>query len=561
MTLERRGETLAGSQNEKKSAKNTFFGGAAILAVSSLLVKLIGALFRIPLGNILPDEVMGDYNAAYNIYNFFLTISTAGLPVALSKSISEANALGRRNQVTRIFRVAFCTFLTMGLISFFFMTVKSQLMADVVISNPEAVNCIIALAPSVLCVCIISSFRGYFQGHFNMVPTGVSQVIEAGCKLLLGLSLALYFVQVVHDPKMGSVGAIIGVSFGSVVALLFLIVLFFRERLRQKQVRSDDQPDGAGKVFSYLMRLAIPITIGSAATSLVTLIDTKLVMSQLTTVFQQVDGLALAADGTGPALDAARKLYGIYSKTMSIYNLPFSMMVPLTACIIPAVSAALARRDRLEAQKVSESALRVGLIVSMPMGMGLFALGGPIMGLIFPAIDTSIAGPLLSTLGLTAICVSIQVLCNSILQANGKVRLPILAIIVGGITKIIVNYNLVGNPSIRIFGAPVGTLCCFLIIDIMELYFIRRGIPNPPKFLRCALKPFLSSAVMAAGVYASYGLLTGPVGLGSRLSTLAAIAVGVVIYLVLILVLKALTRDDLSLMPKGDKIAKVLHIQ
>ena len=260
------------SNAEKKS---TFFGGAAILAVSAILVKVIGAIYRIPLGNILSDEVMADYNSAYNIYNFFLTISTAGLPVALSKSISEANALGRRNQVTRIFRVAFCTFLTMGLISFFFMTVKSQLMADVVISNPEAVNCIIALAPSVLCVCIISSFRGYFQGHFNMVPTGVSQVIEAGCKLLLGLSLALYFVQVVHDPKMGSVGAIIGVSFGSVVALLFLIVLFFRERLRQKQVRSDDQPDGAGKVFSYLMRLAIPITIGSAATSLVTLIDTK----------------------------------------------------------------------------------------------------------------------------------------------------------------------------------------------------------------------------------------------------------------------------------------------
>ncbi len=117
--------------------QNTFFGGAAILAASSLLVKGIGALFRIPLGNILPDEVMGDYNAAYNIYNFFLTISTAGLPVALSKTISEANTLGRRNQVDKIFRVAFTTFLTLGLISFFCMTFLSRQMADIVISNPK----------------------------------------------------------------------------------------------------------------------------------------------------------------------------------------------------------------------------------------------------------------------------------------------------------------------------------------------------------------------------------------------------------------------------------------
>ena len=164
----------------RPSKKTTFFGGAAILAVSSILVKIIGAIYRIPLGNILPDAVMGDYNGAYNIYNTFLTISTAGLPVALSKTISEANALGRRNQVEKIFKVAFFTFLTMGLISFFCMSVLAGPMAELVISNPKAVYCVMALSPSVLCVCVMSAFRGYFQGHFNMIPTGVSQIIEAG---------------------------------------------------------------------------------------------------------------------------------------------------------------------------------------------------------------------------------------------------------------------------------------------------------------------------------------------------------------------------------------------
>ncbi len=545
------------SESQKKS---TFFGGAAILAVSAIFVKVIGAIYRIPLGNILPDDVMGDYNAAYNIYNFFLTISTAGLPVALSKTISEANALGRRNQVERVFRVAFSTFLTLGLVSFFCMTVLAGPLAEYAISNPKAVYCIMALAPSVLCVCVMSSFRGYFQGHFNMMPTGVSQIIEAGSKLLVGLALAMFCMKQFGE-EFGSVGAIIGVSFGSVVALVFIIFLFLKNRRqnRRQKSQSADKPEHAGVILSNLLKLAIPITLGSAATSIVTLIDTKLVMSQLTAIFHSVDGLALAADGTGAALDAARSLYGIYSKTMSIYNLPFSMMVPLTACIIPAVSAALARRDRREAQKVSESALRVGLLLALPMGMGLCALGGPIMGLLFPRIDTAVAGPLLSVLGIASIFVALQLLCNSILQANGMVNLPIVAVIIGGLVKIAVNYTLVGNPAIRINGAPVGTLCCFLVVDILEMLIIRRAVPQPPSFLRALLKPLAAALVMAAAAWASYGLLNR--FLGNALSTVGAIGVGVIIYLILVLALRAISPDDLALMPKGDKIAKILKIQ
>lgn len=541
------------SNAEKKS---TFFGGAAILAVSAILVKVIGAIYRIPLGNILPDGVMGDYNSAYNIYNFFLTISTAGLPVALSKTISEANALGRHNQVQRTFRVAFITFLILGLLSFFCMTVLAAPMAKIVISNPKAVYCVMALAPSVLCVCIISAFRGYFQGHFNMMPTGISQVIEAFFKLVVGLALALFLVTVLQKPQLGSVGAIIGVSCGSVVALLYILFLFFRDRKRRQRIHATDRPDSSLRILSNLLKLAIPITLGSAATSLVTLIDTKLVMSQLQSVYQTVDGL-----GKEAALDAARGLYGIYSKTMSIYNLPFSMMVPLTACIIPAVSASLARRDHLGAQKVSESALRIGLLLALPMGMGLFALGGPIMGLLFPAIDVEVAGPLLSVLGLASIFVALQLLCNSILQANGMVNLPILAVIIGGVVKVVVNFILVGNPNIRINGAPVGTLTCFIVISALEIFIIRRSIPAPPSFLRAFLKPFVPSVIMAAAAWATYGLLTNFLHMGNSLATIGGIGVGVVVYLVLVLALRVLSREDLELMPKGDKIAKILHIK
>ena len=559
------------SNTEKK---NTFFGGAAILAVSAILVKLIGAVYRIPLGNILPDEVMADYNSAYNIYNVFLTISTAGLPVALSKTISEANALGRQNQVRKVFKVAFFTFLFMGLFSFFCMTVLAAPMSEILLSNPKAVYCVLALAPSVLCVCVMSAFRGYFQGQFNMVPTGVSQIIESFFKLVVGLALAIYLVYAAAKPEFGSVGAIIGVSTGSVVALGYILLRFFRSRRETREVGTDT-PDSSGTILKNLLKLAIPITLGSAASSLVTLIDNKLVMSQLRTVYEVVDGMSAEV-----ALDAARELYGIYSKTMSIYNLPFSMMVPLTACIIPAVSASLSKNDRLGAQRISESAVRVGLLVALPMGMGLFALGGPIMGLLFPAVDNSIAGFLLSVLGIASVFVALQLLCNSILQANGMVNLPILAVVIGGVVKLIVNYVLVGNPDIRINGAPVGTLCCFAVIALLEIFIIRRSIPSAPRFARAVGKPLIASIVMAAAAWASHGLIdkvlrsmdlfwkvseeTGELYysyIGSAIATFGAILVAVVVYVVLVLVLRTISKEDLSLMPKGEKIAKILHIK
>lgn len=559
------------ANSEKKS---TFFGGAAILAVSAILVKVIGAFYRIPLGNILPNDVMADYNSAYDIYNVFMTVSTVGLPVALSKTISEANSVGRYNQVRKIFRVALYAFLVIGLIGFFCMTVLAAPVSELILSNPKAVYCVLALSPSVLCVCIISAFRGYFQGHFNMVPTGISQIIEALFKLIVGLSLAAYMVHVIARPELGSVGAIIGISTGSVVALTYILLMFLRSRRRLRTV-SHDRPDSSRKVLAALLKLAIPITIGSAASSLITLLDNKLVMSQLRSVYEAVSGL-----GTEAALDAARNLYGIYAKTMSIYNLPFSMMAPLTACIIPAVSACLSKRDRLGAQRISESAVRVGLLVALPMGMGLFALGGPIMKLLFPALDPAIAGPLLSTLGLASVFVAMQLLCNSILQANGLVNLPILAVVIGGLVKLAVNYILVGNPNIHIYGAPVGTVCCFVVIVLLEIFFIRRAVPKAPRFARTFAKPLAAAVVMAGAAWGSHGLLdklfrsmdlfwkvseeTGELYysyLGSALSTMGAIAVAVLIYVAMVLVLRAISKEDLALMPKGEKIAKILRIQ
>ena len=197
-----------------REKKSTFFGGAAILAAGIAIVKLIGAVYKIPLGNILGDEGFGHFNNAYVIYNLLLMVSTAGLPVALSKTISEANALGRRNQVHRVFNVALVTFFLLGAVSFAVMFLFAQPLADLQ-GDGMAVYAVQAIAPACFFVCVLSTFRGYAQGHSNMVPTAVSQIIEALGKLIIGLALAWFLVQQGMSSAFSAAGAIFGVTCGA----------------------------------------------------------------------------------------------------------------------------------------------------------------------------------------------------------------------------------------------------------------------------------------------------------------------------------------------------------
>ena len=586
---------MASQQN-----KNTFYGAAAFLAMTTIIVKVIGAIYKIPLTALLPDEAYGDFNAAYNIYTFFLTISTAGLPVALSKTVSECNTLGRQNQKARVFQVAFFSFLFMGLLSFVCMSVFSPIVAKYVLQNEKAVFAVLALSPSVLCSCCCSAFRGYAQGHMNMIPTGISQVIEALSKMFLGLALAFLILNssIPDDDlrsRLSASGALLGVSIGSILSVTFLAVNHIRTA-RRERVRSNDRPDTSKQILVRLLKLAVPITLSSCTLTIVNLIDTGLVQSQLQSVFTAIqDGLTginnsvldifpkaveifqenLAAFQTevltnpdtqlNPVLDSARGLYGIYSKTMSIYNLPFNLMVPLTACIVPGVSACIARRDGLGAQRTTESAMRVSALIALPCGFGLFALGTPIIQLLTVGnVDETIAGPLLSVLGIASIFVCIQVVASAILQANGIVNLPIITMIIGGVSKVIVSYTLVGNPKFMIFGAPMGTLTCFVVVSVLNLLVIKRLVPHPPRLVTVFLKPFIASVFMAAGAWAVQGLLAKFLSgslLMNAITTAGGILAGVIIYVILVLVLRVLSKEDLEMMPKGDKIAKLLRIR
>ena len=539
--------------------QNSFFGGAAILAAGILIVKLIGMFYKIPLINIIGEAGAADFNNAYNIYAVLLTVSTAGLPVAVSKLVSEANALNRRNQVRRTFRLALVLFLTLGLISFLVMFFRADALAGMM-NDSKAAAGIRALAPAVVCVGCLAALRGYSQGHSNMAPTSVSQIIEALCKLVVGLGLAFWLVKQGKDPDVAAAGAITGVTVGTVVALIYMVLDFFLSRGRE-DTHGTDRPDSAGSILANILKIAVPITLSSSMVGIVTVIDSSLVQGQLQSALNLTE-------------KASRTLYGNYSGALNIYNLPTSLMAAITASVIPAVSAALARRDRRGAARITGSALRITALLSFPMGVGLFVLGTPIIRLLFPKLNVAVAGPLLSTLGVATPFVCMVLVCNSVLQAHGFINLPVIVMVLGGIVKIVNNYNLVG--AIGIAGAPVGNILCFGLALVLDLVVITRVIPNRPRLLPIFIKPAIASAIMGGAAWAVYGLLSRVLTaeqvneagetirvvsrMGNALDIFLAIAVAGVVYLVLVVAIRAISKDDLALMPKGDKLARLLRL-
>ena len=537
------------SERSGKQKQNTMFGGVAILAVGIAIVKLIGALFKIPLFNVLGESGATDFNNAYAIYSVLLTISTAGLPVALSKTVSEANTLGRHNHKQRVFRVALTAFLTMGLVSFAVMWFGADRLAGLM-NNSHAAPGIMALAPAVVCVGCLSAFRGYAQGHMNMTPTAVSQIMEALCKLFLGLGLAAIIMQggvaLIPDGERTSfaaAGAITGVTVGTVLALVYMTVNYLHTR-RQITLVGTDTPGSAGSIFARLMRIAVPITLSTSLVPIINVLDNSLVLGQL-------------QDALGMTEEASRALYGNYAVAVSLHNLPGSFMTAFTAAIIPAVSAALARKDQGGAARITGSVLRITALLAMPMGVGLMVMAGPIMRLLYPGYDVTITGPLLAIAGPAAICVCLVLVSNSVLQAYGHVNIPIVTTLIGGAVKVAANYRLVAIPEVNIYGAPMGLLLCYGVTLVLNLVLLRRTAQGVGSYLKIFGKPLLASVVMGAAAWALYGSCAGL--LGNTLALMVAIGVAVVIYLILVLALRAMSRDDVMLMPKGEKIAKILH--
>ena len=522
--------------------RQSFLSGAAILAGAVAVTKVLGALYKIPLGNLLDSQGMAHFYAAYNVYNLLLMLSTAGLPLAASRLTASACALGRQRQARQVFRAALMLLGSVGLVFSALMFCLPETMAGV-LHDPMAAAAIRVLAPSVLCVCLTSAIRGYTQGLGDMTPTAVSQIIESACKLLVGLGLCWFLLRNGAGPETGAAGAIAGVTCGTALGFLFLL-----GTLRRFRPSGCDTPDGLGDTMGALLKIGVPITVAGGGMSLMTLLDQSLVLGTL----QSTLGLSARA---------AAELYGQYTFGMTLFVLPPSFIYPLSVSLIPAITQARSRRDETAAGRLTASALRITALLAFPMGAGLSVLAGPILHLLYPAVlETAQAAAYhLTVLGIASIFVCLMVVTNGILQANGKERVPIWTLLAGGVLKIVTNYLMVGNPDMGIRGAPVGTLYSYALIVVLNMIAVHRCMKGRVDFFRCLWRPGLCTVVMALGAHSAYTLLGRY--LSQNLATLAAIAAAAAIYAVLALALGAVTRDDLRHFPKGEKWAQRLHLR
>lgn len=532
-----------------KAKEQNYLHGAAIMTAGVIIMKILGALYKIPLGNMLGDDGYGLFLQAYYVYSLFLTLATAGFPVALSRMISAAQTCGRQLQARRTYQVAWWTFFVLGAVCSTVMFIFPDWLADTLIHSPDAALSIQALAPAVLLCCITSTYRGLTQGYGNMKPTTVSQILEVLAKVAAGLALAAYLLKAGYDKPVAVSGAIFGVTVGSLTALLYMLIYKMRN-YRFDTLAEPDVPESAGTIFKNLLSIGIPIALGSVALALINLIDAGLCMTRL-------------QNAVGYTYSHAKTLYGVYGKAQTLFNLPAAFITPLTISIVPAISAKLVMNARGEAGKISEDSLRISMAIALPMGVGLAVLSEPIMNVVYPNAHSS--GPLLlCLLGIASVFVCFSLMSTAVLQATGKERLTLYSIVAGGLVKITINWFIVAIPTVNIYGAAIGTICCYVTMCVLNLIFINRSFENGLSVKNIFIRPAVPSLIMGVIALAVYygGMMLAPSGsrIIMALVMCVAIAAAVIVYAVAVIKLRVITTEDMRLIPKGEKIAKLLHM-
>ena len=528
-----------------ESKKQNFLQGTALLAMATAIVKVIGAIYKIPLNAIIGKQGFSYYSTAYEIYNVLLMISTAGLPVAMSRMISQASSLGHNNRIRRIYQTSRAIFLTLGITGSLLMTLFCRQLAQFQ-NQPDAWAAIGALGPCVLLICIMSTFRGFFQGHSNMLPTSVSQVLEAIVKLIVGMLAALVLLKTTNSVSLAAGGAILGVTVSCMVSSAYLFSKF--RGAYNALAPSSEAPESYSETAKRLMAIAIPITIGSAGLQILTMLETKIYMGQLL--------------GLGFTQMEADSMKGVYNMSQTIYNMPCAFITPITISIIPAITSHLTLLNHSGAKATEESAARVTGLICMPCAFGLATLAGPVTALLggYTGADLALSTSLMTIMGFNIMFNAVVLLTNAMMQAHGHAVVPVVNMFVAGVLRLVVVYILTGNPNIGIVGTPIGAMICFLCIAVLNVFSMRRVLENPPAIVKNLIKPFAAAAIMGAFVRGTLYLLQ-TLGITSRLILCGLpIVVGVVVYCVAAISFKAITREDCLLLPKGAKIAKLLHL-
>ncbi len=557
----------------KSPKKQNFLQGAALLAISVAIVKVIGAIYKIPLRAIIGDVGFSYFNTAYDIYTLLLTISTAGLPIAMSRMISQAYSLGQFNRVRQVYKVSKTLFLALGLVSALVMAIFCYPLAGVM-KQVDAWPTILCLAPCSLLMGFLSAYRGFFQGQGNMIPTSTSQVLEAFFKLVVGLSAAFILMKLTNSLALAAAGAILGVTISCLISAVYLRFQF-RPAYKELAV-SMEEVDSFQKTAGNLLSIAVPITIGSAGMQLLNVVEIGVYMGRLEELLKTESYLGelipILRDEIQVLEDysvekeyslMASSLKGIYNFGYTIFNMPCSFIIPINTSVLPAITEYLTLGNHKGVKSTEESAARITGLLAAPCAVGLAVLAQPIMGMLgnYEGPKLALAAQILTVMGIAVFFYSSVMFTNVLLQSHGKAHIPVINTLICGVVKLIVLYFVTANPALGILGVPLCSLGCYLSVTVLNLICIRVLIPQKPALLWNLIRSLIPAGIMGAMVYLCYWVLSTPLGITSNVLLCGIpIVVGVVVYAVFVLLTKTLTKEDCLLLPKGEKIAKLLKL-
>lgn len=528
-----------GEKKEHEQAAS-FIKGAVLLGVAGVLVKILGAFFRIPLGNFLGPEGMSYYVSAYPMYNFFIVLATAGLPTALAKIISEQRATGHLADINRTFKAGMILMSTIGLVGAIIMFFGADLIVKI-IKNEGALYSFKALGPGIFIVSLLAVFRGYFQGHQNLKPFAISQLVEQLGRVIVGYTLAVVLLK--YGQNVSAAGATFGATAGALVGFIYVFSVFIKFKKRNNYPKESQDSEAVKSIFKRILKIAIPITMGAAVMPIMNSIDVMLVMNRLHDI------------GLG---EKANDLYGMLSGyAATLVNLPQVVTAAIQISIVPAIAGLYVAQNRKTLHTTIESGVRMGLIISLPAAAGLIVLAQPIMELLYPRqIEyAQTTGSILSILGFTVIFMGLFQVTTGILQGLSLQNRPAINLAVGAAFKIVLTYVLVGIPAFNIYGAAISTVTAFAVATTLNMVTLKKRAAITFPFKRVLLKPMVSTFIMAIAVYTLYsGLSLISI---SRINTVISVSVGILIYGIMLFALQTFDDADFALIPGGRKLKAI----
>ena len=519
--------------------QKSLIGGVSILGAAGLICKVVGVLYRIPLAALIGPMGMAIYHKVFPAYNLLLTVSSAGIPVAISRMVSHYVTRDEKPNAVRIFRMALWMLAALGLITTVLMMTFAPHISQAQ-GTPAAYAGYLCIAPSLFFVCVMSAYRGYLQGRRHMLPTAVSQLIEQVGKVAVALPLAAVGMAK-GGVALGAAGALLGSTIGEGAALLYMMVQKKKQDGEMQHIQRENVELLHGKtVARRLIAVSVPITLGACIVPLAGFVDSIMLTNLMV--------------GAGMDQTAADILYGTYAgPVLTLINVPTALAMAMSTNLVPSIASGLARGDRELVKKEADTGLRMAAVIGFPCSVGMSLLAEPVLHICYrgsyEVSQLAVGAELLRISSLTIVLFTMVQATSGILQGMGKQKIPMYTLFAGVLMKIALNYTLVRIPGMNIHGAPWASLLCYTVSMVPNLFYVCKYTGYRLDWKGVVLRPMLCTLVMGAAVWALWHFLFGQAADLNRwmlmLGTALCVLCGVVVYAVLILKTGAVKREDL----------------